>query len=99
MPAIEPILRRPYLPHDTFWWPLTFFAARTMAGMSQPQLAKAAGMCRTHISKIERATLPSLALVERLAAAMGMTSYKLILIYDFLTSPQLNRGHEGLEAL
>lgn len=48
------------------------FPARARAGMSQSELASAAGMDRSDISKIERgAANPSVQTLDRIAAALG----------------------------
>ena len=74
-------------PFGTCGFAVTFFLARTMAGMSQGDLAKRIGTFRPHISRWECSSVPTISAFERIAAGLGMTTYKLALIYDFLTSP------------
>ena len=59
--------------------------ARIEQGSSQEQLAASAGLDRTYVSGMERGTRnPTLATVERLAAALGMTAAELLALADRL---------------
>jgi transcriptional regulator with XRE-family HTH domain len=47
--------------------------ARCALGWSQAQLAKASGLSKTSISQYERGKVPSVASLQRIAAALGTT--------------------------
>ncbi|MGA4542445.1 helix-turn-helix domain-containing protein [Uniformispora flossi] len=59
---------------------LAVHAARTAKGWTQQQLALAAGMKQSNVSQIERAgVVPTLALVKRLAKALGV---RVVIVVD-----------------
>lgn len=68
-------------------------AARLRRGMSQEQLAAAAGLDRTYVSGLERGTRnPALSTQERLAAALGVPLGELLAEAEKLSGQKSGDG-------
>ncbi|MBL0726133.1 helix-turn-helix transcriptional regulator [Piscinibacter sp. HJYY11] len=66
-------------------------AARTEEGVAQETLAHMAGVERSHMGKIERGEhMPTLAMIIKIAQALGRSSGELLLETEALLPPNLN---------
>lgn len=67
--------------------------ARISRGMTQLDLERAAGLKRSHISRIENGhRLPSLATLSRLAEAIGVPLHTLFLEFSVMQRSQMPAG-------